>query len=60
MVSSIEVILVPALMIMVGIVLRKTNVLSDNHSSLLSKIVINISLPALIFINISTSNILGK
>lgn len=60
MVSSIEVILVPALMIMVGIVLRKTNVLSDNHSSLLSKIVINISLPALIFINISTSNILGE
>ena len=57
MVSSIEVILVPTLMIIVGIILRKTNVLSEEHSSLLSKIVINISLPALIFTNISTANI---
>ncbi|MBE6485894.1 MAG: AEC family transporter [Methanosphaera stadtmanae] len=60
MVSSIEVILVPTLMIIIGIMLRKTNVLSENHSSLLSKIVINISLPALIFNNISTANISGE
>lgn len=57
MVSSIEVILVPTLMILVGIILKKTKVLSEDHSSLLSKIVINISLPALIFINISTASI---
>ncbi len=57
MVSSIEVILVPTLMIIVGIILRKANVLSEDHSSLLSKIVINISLPALIFTNIATANI---
>lgn len=60
MVSSVEVILVPTLMIIIGIILRKTNVLSESHSSLLSKIVINISLPALIFTNISTANISGE
>lgn len=60
MASPVEIILVPALMILVGILLRKTNILSQNHSSLLSRIVINISLPSLIFINIATANISGE
>ncbi len=57
--SSIEIILVPTLMIFIGVILRKRNVLSQEHSSLLSKIVINISLPALIFTNIFSANISG-
>lgn len=57
MVNSIEIILVPTLMILIGMLLKRTNVLSRDHSSLLSKIVINISLPSLIFINIASANI---
>ncbi len=57
MVNSIEIILVPTLMILIGMLLKRANVLSRDHSSLLSKIVINISLPSLIFINIASANI---
>lgn len=57
MLNSVEIILVPALMIFVGISLRKMGLLSQEHSSILSKIVINVSLPALIFINIASANI---
>lgn len=60
MVNSIEIILVPTFMIMVGILLKKFNILEEGHSSLLSKIVLNISLPALIFINIASCNIDGQ
>ncbi|WP_323736971.1 AEC family transporter [Methanosphaera sp. ISO3-F5] len=60
MVNSIEVILVPTFMIIVGVLLKYFNILDDDHSSLLSKIVLNISLPALIFINISSSRIEGQ
>lgn len=57
MVNSIEIILVPTLMILIGMLLKRANVLFRDHSSLLSKIVINISLPSLIFINIASANI---
>jgi auxin efflux carrier (AEC) len=57
MVNSIEIILVPTLMIVVGFILRKLDILNEEHSSLLSKIVLNVSLPALIFTNIATANI---
>lgn len=60
MVNAVEIILVPTLMIIVGMLLKKFNVLEAKHSSLLSKIVLNISLPALIFTNIATSNIDGQ
>lgn len=60
MANPVEIILVPTLMILVGILLRKTKILSQNHSSLLSSIVINISLPSLIFINIATADISGE
>ena len=60
MVNSLEVVLVPTLMILVGMLLKRFNVLEDKHSSLLSKIVLNISLPSLIFINIATANISGQ
>ncbi len=60
MASPVEIILVPTLMILVGILLRKTKLLSQSHSSLLSSIVINISLPSLIFINIASSDISGE
>ncbi len=60
MVNSIEVILVPALMIIVGMLLKKFNILEESHSAILSKIVLNISLPALIFLNVSTADIGGE
>lgn len=60
MANPVEIILVPTLMILVGLLLRKTKILSQNHSSLLSSIVINISLPSLIFINIATADISGE
>lgn len=59
MVNSIEVVLVPTLMIIVGMLLKRFNVLNEQHSSLLSKIVLNISLPSLIFTNIATADIGG-
>lgn len=53
MVNSFEIILVPAFMIMVGLLLKHFEILEEQHSSLLSKIVLNVSLPALIFTNIA-------
>lgn len=47
--SSIEIILVPTLMILLGFILKQINVLEADDSGVLSKIVLNISLPALIF-----------
>lgn len=60
MVNVVEVILVPALMILVGVLLKRFNVLREEHSSVLSKIVLNISLPSLIFMNIATAHIGGN
>ncbi|RAP52217.1 MAG: hypothetical protein BZ138_03530 [Methanosphaera sp. rholeuAM270] len=55
--NSIEVILVPTFMIIVGMILKKMNILEEENSTALSKIVLNVSLPALIFSNISTRSI---
>ena len=55
--SSLEVILVPTVMILVGFFLKRLSILKSSDSTLLSKIVLNISLPALIFINLSKANV---
>ena len=60
MVNAVEVILVPTLIIIIGVILKRFNILKEEDSSLLSKLVINISLPALIFSNIATASISGE
>lgn len=57
MINSIEIILVPTIMIMVGLFLKHINFLKSSDSQVLNKIVINISLPSLIFINLLTTNV---
>lgn len=57
MASSIEVILVPTIMILLGILLKRLNILKEENSNILTKIVINISLPSLIFINLTKATI---
>lgn len=57
--SSLEVILVPTLMILVGLMLKRLSILDSSDSRLLTRIVLNISLPALIFINLSKADISG-
>lgn len=58
--SSVEIILVPALMIVVGILLKRFGVLVDKDGNTLAKIVLNISLPSLIFTSIAHSTISGE
>lgn len=60
MVNAVEVILVPTLIIIVGILLKKLKILRQEDSSLLSKLVINVCLPSLIFTNIAKANISGE
>ncbi|MDO5825597.1 MAG: AEC family transporter [Methanosphaera sp.] len=55
--SSIEVILVPTLMIFAGLMLKRMRILDSSDSTLLSRIVLNITLPALIFVNLSKADI---
>ena len=57
MVSSIEIILTPTLMIFLGYALKRVDILKAQDSTTLSKIVINVSMPALIFTNLVTANI---
>lgn len=57
MVSSIEIILIPTLMIFLGYALKRVDILKAQDSTTLSKIVINVSMPALIFTNLVTANI---
>ena len=57
MASPIEVILVPALMILLGFFLRQKGILEDNAREILSKIVLYIALPSMIFVNLRTANI---
>lgn len=57
MVSSVEIILVPTFMIVIGVLLKYFNILDEEHSGLLSGIVLNISLPSLIFTNITSCTI---
>ena len=55
--SPVEVILVPALMILLGILLKQINFLKQSDRELLSKIVLYIALPAMIFTNLKDANI---
>lgn len=57
MASPIEVILIPTLMILLGYVLKRQDILHTQDSKTLSKIVLNVCLPSLIFVNISVANI---
>lgn len=55
--SSVEVILIPTIMILLGFLLKKFSILKDNDKQLLTKIVLNIGLPAMIFINLYNADI---
>lgn len=59
MVSPLEIILVPTLMIILGYFLKRTDILEAKDSNTLSKIVVNVSLPCLIFTNIINAKISG-
>lgn len=55
--SPIEVILVPTLMILLGVILRQKSFLKQSDRDLLSDIVLYIALPAMIFVNLRKANI---
>ena len=55
--SPVEIILVPTLMIALGYILKRQNILNSQDSKILSKIVLTVSLPSLVFVNLSTANI---
>lgn len=57
MANPLEIILIPTLMIILGYVLKRNNTLKARDSTTLSKIVLNVSLPSLVFVNISTATI---
>ncbi len=57
MASPIEVILIPALMILLGMFLKQRAFLDDNAREILSKIVLYIALPSMIFVNLREANI---
>lgn len=57
MASPIEVILVPTLMILLGLFLKQKSILEDNARETLSKIVLYITLPAMIFVNLREANV---
>lgn len=57
--SPVEIILVPTLIIALGYLLKRQNILKAQDSTILSKIVLNVSLPSLVFVNLSTANITG-
>lgn len=57
MASPIEVILVPTIMILLGVFLRQKGFLKKSDRELLSKIVLYIALPAMIFINLYDAQI---
>lgn len=55
--SPVEIILVPTLMIALGYMLKRQNILKAKDSQILSTIVLTVSLPSLIFVNLSTASI---
>lgn len=55
--SAIEVILIPTLMILLGFALKQKSFLKKSDRDLLSNIVLYISLPSMIFINLYNANI---
>ena len=58
--SPLEIILVPTLIIVLGYMLKRQGILKAQDSTVLSKIVLNVSLPSLVFVNLSTANINGE
>ena len=59
MASPIEVILIPALMMLLGFLLKRIGFLKDSDRNLLSDIVLYIALPAMIFLNLKKATISG-
>lgn len=59
MANALEIILIPTLMIVIGYALKRCGMLKAQDSTLLSKIVLNVSLPSLVFMNLSSANITG-
>ncbi len=57
MASPIEVILVPTIMILLGVFLKQRGFLKQSDRDLLSKIVLYIALPSMIFINLYNADI---
>lgn len=57
MASPFEVILVPALMILLGFFLKQKSVLKEHDREILTKIVLYIALPSMIFVNLKSANI---
>lgn len=57
MASPIEVILVPALMMLLGFILKYINFLKESDRELLSDIVLYIALPAMVFVNLKNASI---
>lgn len=57
MASPIEVILIPALMILLGFFLKQKSFLDEDARDTLSKIVLYIALPSMIFVNLRQANI---
>lgn len=57
MASPIEIILVPALMMLLGFALKRIGFLKESDRNLLSDIVLYIALPAMIFTNLRTAEI---
>ena len=55
--TPVEIILVPTLMIVLGYVLKRQNILKSRDSNVLSRIVLTVSLPSLVFVILSTANI---
>ena len=55
--TPVEIILVPTLMIVLGYVLKRQNIMKSRDSNVLSRIVLTVSLPSLVFVNLSTANI---
>lgn len=59
MATPLEIILVPTLMIALGYILKRRGVLKAQDSITLSKVVLDVTLPSLIFVNLSTAEING-
>lgn len=57
MVSPVEIILVPTIMIIIGYIFKRLGILKPQDSNVLSSIVISISMPAMIFLNLSQATI---
>lgn len=55
--SPVEVILIPTLMIILGFILKQTSFLQESDRDILSKIVLYIALPSMIFINLRQATI---